>query len=182
MAAAADISTDMTFFVAERRAEMFVTVMPNASKDHAGVIAFPPLILAGYVTVGIIVDGLRHIPLLAARPARMIGTLLFVAAGAQVFWASRLMKRAGTNVNPSRPTNAIVATGPYTYTRNPMYLSLCLAYAGIGLLLNGALPLLLLPLLALTLHFGVIKREERYLTAKFGESYLAYQRRVRRWL
>jgi protein-S-isoprenylcysteine O-methyltransferase Ste14 len=105
-----------------------------------------------------------------------------VAAGAQAFWASRQMKRAGTNVNPDKPTIAIVTAGPYRYTRNPMYLSLCLLHLGIGLLINGVLPVLFTVPLALTLHFGVIKREERYLAAKFGEPYLAYQRRVRRWI
>ncbi len=92
------------------------------------------------------------------------------------------MERAGTNIKPSLPTTAIVAAGPYRYTRNPMYLSLCLLYLALSLLINGALPVLFIVPLALTLHFGVIKREERYLAAKFGETYLAYQRSVRRWV
>lgn len=156
--------------------------MSAESKDHPGVIAFPPLILAAHVVTGGLAHWLWPIPLLPSPLARTIGVILAVAAGAQAFWASRIMHRAGTNVRPSLPTTVIVAAGPYRYTRNPMYLSLCLLYLGLSLLLNGVLPLLFLVSLALTLHFGVIRREERYLTAKFGETYLAYQRRVRRWI
>ncbi len=157
--------------------------VPPESKDHAGVIAFPPLIFAGHTAVGAAWHYcLWPVPLLPPLPARIIGTLLAVMAGTQAWWASRVMHRAGTNVNPHRPTVAIVSGGPYVYTRNPMYLSLCLLHLGIALLINGLAPLLLLAPLALTLNFGVIKREERYLAAKFGESYLSYQRSVRRWL
>ncbi|MEI6107593.1 MAG: isoprenylcysteine carboxylmethyltransferase family protein [Opitutae bacterium] len=156
--------------------------MTDARQDNAGVIAFPPLILACYVVVGGAAHWLHPIPLLPMLPARVLGIVLLVAAGAQSLWAARTMKRAGTNVNPGLPATTIVAAGPYTYTRNPMYLSLCMVFTGLGLLANGLLPLLLLPLLALTLHCGVIKREERYLAAKFGASYLDYQRRVRRWI
>ena len=156
--------------------------MSASDRDHAGVIAFPPLIFAAHVVAGGLAHWLWPIPLLPSPSARTIGAILAVAAGAQAFWAARIMNRAGTNVRPSQPTTAIVAAGPYTYTRNPMYLSLCLLYLGISLLIDGVLPVLFLVPLALTLHFGVIKREERYLAAKFGETYLAYQRRVRRWI
>ena len=156
--------------------------MSDKAKDNAGVIAFPPLILAVHVAAGGFAHWLCPLPLLPPLPARSFGVMLALAAGAQAFWASLIMKRAGTNVRPSLPTTALVAAGPYTYTRNPMYLSLCLLYLGLSLLINGVLSVLFLVPLALTLHFGVIKREERYLAAKFGETYLAYQRRVRRWI
>ena len=156
--------------------------MTVVTKDHARVIAFPPLILAAHVVAGGFAHWLWPIPLLPSPFARTIGVIFAVAAGAQAFWAARIMKRAGTNVRPSLPTTAIVATGPYRYTRNPMYLSLCLLYFGLSLLVNGVLPVLFLVPLALTLHFGVIRREEHYLAAKFGETYLSYQRRVRRWI
>ncbi len=156
--------------------------MTAEAKDNPGVIAFPPLILAGHVAAGGLAHWLCPLPLLPSPSARIIGVMFAVAAGAQAFWATRTMRRAGTNVRPSLPTTAIVAAGPYRYTRNPMYLSLCLLYLGLSLLINGVLPLLFLVPLAFTLHYGVIKREERYLAAKFAESYLAYQRRVRRWI
>lgn len=92
------------------------------------------------------------------------------------------MHAAGTNVRPDRPTTAVVSTGPYRISRNPMYVSLCALQVGIALLIDGLMPLLFLIPLALTLHFGVIRREERYLEAKFGPDYIAFKSRVRRWL
>ncbi len=92
------------------------------------------------------------------------------------------MKAAGTNVRPDRPALTIVRNGPYRFTRNPMYLSLCLLQLALGFVLDGWVPLLLAIPLLVTLHFGVVLREERYLEAKFGEQYLLFKREVRRWI
>ena len=156
--------------------------MSVEAHDHPGVIAWPPLIFAAHALAGGVAHWLWPIALLPVLPARISGAMLVVVSGAQALWASSAMKQAGTAIHPTHPTTTIVTAGPYRYTRNPMYLSLCLLHLGIGLLLNGAFPVLFLIPLALTLHFGVIRREERYLAGKFGETYLAYQRRVRRWL
>jgi protein-S-isoprenylcysteine O-methyltransferase Ste14 len=92
------------------------------------------------------------------------------------------MRRAGTNVDPYHPTTAIVEAGPYRYTRNPLYVG------------NGpdlrrhkrpgerAPAALLLPVVLHLVDRGVIKREERYLEGKFGDEYLRYKGRVRRWI
>src|SRR2546423_4280262 len=91
-------------------------------------------------------------------------------------------KKAETNVNPAEPALTIVRGGPYRFTRNPMYLALCLLQVALGFLLNDWITLLFVVPLALIMHYGVILREERYLTAKFGEPYLELNRAVRRWL
>ena len=92
------------------------------------------------------------------------------------------MKQAGTNINPLQPATSLVTTGPFRFSRNPLYLSLTLLFAGLSLILNSLWGLIALaPVLAI-LHFGVILREERYLEAKFGESYRQYRTQVRRWL
>lgn len=101
---------------------------------------------------------------------------------ALAFWAQHVMKAAGTNIRPDRPTLTVVKTGPFRFTRNPMYVSLCLLQLAIGCFLNGWPPLLFALVLALVLHFGVILREEDYLERKFGEEYLSFKRGVRRWL
>jgi protein-S-isoprenylcysteine O-methyltransferase Ste14 len=91
-------------------------------------------------------------------------------------------KKAGTNVHPSDPALTIVRGGPYHFTRNPMYLALCLVQVALGFFLNDWITLLFVVPLALILHYGVVLREERYLTAKFGEPYLQLKRDVRRWI
>jgi protein-S-isoprenylcysteine O-methyltransferase Ste14 len=92
------------------------------------------------------------------------------------------MVRSGTNVIPNQPTLAIVTDGPFRYTRNPLYIGATLAYTGLALIFNSFWPLLLLPALLMVIHWGVVRREERYLEAKFGTLYLAYKDRVPRWL
>lgn len=92
------------------------------------------------------------------------------------------MKRAGTDPRPSRPSTAIVTSGPFRFMRNPMYVGTTSLYAGVSLLANAVWPLVLLVPLLLVLRWGVVSREERYLEAKFGDSYRAYRAQVRRWL
>lgn len=92
------------------------------------------------------------------------------------------MKAAGSNVNPAEPALTIVRGGPYRFTRNPMYLALCLLQLALGLLLNDWSALFFVIPLALLLHYGVVLREEKYLEAKFGDEYLSLKREVRRWL
>jgi protein-S-isoprenylcysteine O-methyltransferase Ste14 len=76
----------------------------------------------------------------------------------------------------------IVTHGPFRLSRNPIYLANSLAYLGLTLVFNTPWPLLLiLPMLAI-LYWGIIRREERYLEAKFGEPYLSYKACVRRWI
>jgi len=99
-----------------------------------------------------------------------------------VLSARAQMVKAGTNVRPDLPSTAIVTGGPYRFTRNPMYLSLCLLNLGIGLMLRDLVPVFLTLVLVAVLQTGVIVREERYLEAKFGEVYASYRRRVRRWI
>jgi protein-S-isoprenylcysteine O-methyltransferase Ste14 len=91
------------------------------------------------------------------------------------------MKQAGTNINPTQPTTALVTKGPYLISRNPLYLGLTMLYTGIALLSNLFWSILLLPVIVRIINEGVIAREERYLENKFGEQYKKYKERVPRW-
>ncbi|HTQ30348.1 MAG TPA: isoprenylcysteine carboxylmethyltransferase family protein [Opitutaceae bacterium] len=166
---------------------MVVAEMSDAgsqpSRDHPGVIAFPPLLFAG----GALLSGSLHFiwPLrLSGHRWLSLAAGILLAAGAATLakWAERTMKAAGTNVRPDRPALTVVRTGPYRFTRNPMYLALCLLQLALGFALNDWISLLAVIPLALILHFGVVRREEKYLEMKFGEHYLALKRDVRRWL
>jgi len=150
--------------------------------DHPNVIAFPPLIFASFATGSGLLHYFFRIAVLDSRTRFAIGGTLALAAVTQAIWASRVMHAEGTNVNPGKPALKIVRRGPYRYTRNPMYLSLCVLHLALGFLFNSWIMLLAALPLAAVLNFGVIVREERYLAAKFGEEYLAYLRTVRRWI
>lgn len=156
--------------------------MTAPDQDHPGVITYPPLIFLFCLLVGLGLHWLAPATLTPRLPLRILGGALVVVAGLLAGLARSAMIRAGTNVLPTKPTTAIVSAGPYRFTRNPMYLALCLLHAGIALLFCWLTPLVMTAVLATILHVGVILREEKYLAAKFGQVYLDYQKSVRRWL
>jgi len=152
------------------------------TKDHPGVIAFPPLIWLVGAALSILVHFLFPCRIMRSGVPLALGIALAVVAPSLAIWAGRVLKAAGTNVRPNQPALIIVRTGPYRFTRNPMYLALCLLQVALGLFLNDWSALLFVIPLAVILHYGVILREEKYLETKFGDPYLALKRDVRRWL
>lgn len=92
------------------------------------------------------------------------------------------LNKANTNVPPWKPTNAIVKTGVYRFTRNPLYLSLWLLQIGLGLVLDNAAIVTGSFFFLLITWWVAVRKEEEYLEKKFGEEYLAYKKRVRRWM
>lgn len=149
--------------------------------DHPNVVALPPFIYLALFMVGLVLEFFWRTHVLTPTVRLAIGPLLFVAGMLLGFRAYRSFQRADTNVEVYKPATALVTTGPYRYTRNPIYISLALAYVGAGLLADSLWVLgLLAPVLAI-IHYGVILREEQYLRRKFGGTYERYQAAVRRW-
>ena len=96
--------------------------------------------------------------------------------------AAGLFRRRGTAVEPWKPSTVLINEGPYRFSRNPIYLGFAITYAGLAIAMNSWVALMLLfPCLVVVDRF-VIRREERYLEARFGVDYIAYCGRVRRWL
>ena len=157
--------------------------MDTVEDRGPGVVVFPPILFAATFLVGCLLQWLVPMPFWQATwSRRVLGAVVFVAALLFARWGERTMKEAGTNVRPDRPSTAIVDDGPFRYTRNPLYLSVAGMFVGLAQMANSAWFLLLLVPMLLVLHFGVVRREERYLEAKFGEAYRAYRARVRRYL
>jgi protein-S-isoprenylcysteine O-methyltransferase Ste14 len=114
--------------------------------------------------------------------SRVLGWILFTVPYLLAIWGVFTFRRHQTPVDPRGNVAKIVSSGPFRFTRNPMYLTLMIVYIGGVLafrLVWGAL--WLIPLF-LSLQYGVIGPEERYLNAKFGDEYIRYTRRVRRWI
>ena len=150
--------------------------------DNPGVRVPPPLLYALAVLLGFLLDRQWPLPI-GANQVRTIAAWMFV-----IGWAALALpaigwfRRQKTSMIPVRPANALVLSGPYKLTRNPMYVGLALLTIGLGLFLATWWPIvLLLPALAVVQQF-VILPEERYLQRRFGAEYDAYARRVRRWL
>lgn len=155
---------------------------PASLPDAPGVIVFPPVLFVGTLLLGLGIHLLWPMHLASGFAIRIAGAVLMIASGALARWASGTMRRAGTNVLPSKPTLSIVTNGPFRFSRNPLYLASALLYLGLTLVFNSGWPLLLFAPMLAVLDWGVIRREERYLEVKFGDTYLAYKARVRRWL
>jgi protein-S-isoprenylcysteine O-methyltransferase Ste14 len=154
-----------------------------SDSDNAGVRFPPPFIYLGVLLIGIGAERfvpLRHFGL--DRSLLVILGLTLVAAGILLgVSAVGLFRRSDTTPEPWTSTTAIVTTGVYRYTRNPMYLGMASIYAGLAAVADSPLALILLPAVLLIIQSQVIAREESYLAAKFGDVYLDYKRRVRRW-
>lgn len=154
--------------------------------EAAKVRFFPPGIPLITVAIGWLLN--RLWPLydlfyLAAPLRYYLGIgLIFGAVALLGFWAVLLFRQGGQSENPWKPTTQIEQRGPYQFTRNPMYLQLVLVCLGIAIATNNWWILLLTPLTVWALQTLAIKPEEAYLEATFGEEYLAYKARVRRWL
>jgi protein-S-isoprenylcysteine O-methyltransferase Ste14 len=148
----------------------------------AGVRFPPPFLYVGVLLLALLLQRLVPLNPLPRTFSRTAAALLLLPGLGLVFWSIWLFLRAKTSPLPMRPTTAIVRSGPYRWTRNPMYLGMLLIYIGIALLFDIFWALVLIPVLMSLVVQLVIHREERYLLATFGEEYRSYQAQVRRWI
>jgi protein-S-isoprenylcysteine O-methyltransferase Ste14 len=156
--------------------------VPNGHGDNPGVVAPPPVIYAVPLAAGLYLNRANPFPVMPEQFAWWIGVALIAVAVVLDLSAFVQFWRKHTPLMPYKPTTAIVQSGPFRITRNPIYLALTIGYVGIALVMNTAWPLLVLPLVLVVMHRGVILREELYLAQKFGDEYLSYKTRVRRWI
>jgi protein-S-isoprenylcysteine O-methyltransferase Ste14 len=144
--------------------------------------ARPPLVYLGAIALGLgiqLAAPVRFVPAGASVP---LGAVATAGAIALFVFSVRTLRAAGTPVPGNRPTTAIVRTGPYRFTRNPIYLSFSLLQIGLALLVNSAWLLVTLVPAAALMALVVVPREERYLEARFPAEYPPYRASVRRWL
>jgi protein-S-isoprenylcysteine O-methyltransferase Ste14 len=152
-----------------------------ATADNAGVIARPPLLYAAAFVIVLALRWFWQLPLLGHAVALSAGVSLIVLGVGIAITGRRALQAAATNVDPMRPTTAIVTSGPYRFSRNPLYVALTLLYVGLTLAFNTLWGLVVLVPLVITMHCGVVRREERYLERKFGDVYRQYRSKVRRY-
>jgi protein-S-isoprenylcysteine O-methyltransferase Ste14 len=172
----------------------------TVSADTAGVIAPPPLIYIGFLLLGWAILQISATPAVAAalgpdaagwiglgfgletQTRRLVALPLIVGGLLLDGAAAGYFRRIGTAVEPWKPSTVLAVDGLYRFSRNPIYLGFAITYVGLAVAMDSLLVLLLLiPCLWVVDRF-VIRREERYLSARFGAGYEAYRARVRRWL
>lgn len=152
---------------------------------NARIFPIPPVVAGLFIGAGWALG--QFIPLSnrtapVASEYRIAGGIIMACAFAIAGLAFFEMRRARTTFHPGAEVNALVQSSVFSRTRNPMYLSLTLIALGLGIATVNPWMILLAPALLLYLQERVVKREEAYLTERFGSKYIAYRRKVRRWL
>jgi protein-S-isoprenylcysteine O-methyltransferase Ste14 len=158
------------------------TTQSHGDGDVPGVIAPPPLIYLGGLAAGFGLEALLDSPSLPGAVTWPVGTALVVTGGALARSFFRSFERARTPVSPYSTPTTLVTTGAYRISRNPGYLGMALVYGGIAVVTGSLWALAPLVVVLSVIDRGVIVREERFLERKFGEDYLRFKRRTRRWL
>ena len=146
-------------------------------------MAPPPLLILPFAFAGVILR--MWLPLQVfgmERTGHLIGWPLLILSIGLELWSVRTMAHLHESPAVYRPTKNLVTSGPFAFSRNPMYLGFVLIHLGLGLVVNTLWHLLLLPVPVILLHYGVIVREERYLEGRFHDNYRRYRIRVRRWI
>jgi len=155
------------------------------SKRHADVLVRPPVLYLGGLCAGALIELVMPLgPGLAGGALRpiIIGFGLAAIGLTIGVRAIRQFRDAGTSVQVYEPTEALVTDGLYGWSRNPIYVGLSVLYTGLAIALTSGWTLLVLPIVIWVMNWGVIDREEAYLETEFGEAYLAYKKKVPRWL
>ena len=151
-------------------------------QDNDATKLSPPLLFMLPMVAGALLHTIFGFSLLSSD-INISSGVPFVALGVVlVTWSVWLMRDAGTTPQPGQPTTALVTTGPFRFSRNPIYVAYVPIYVGTALVVNSLTVLLFLPVAVLLIQRVVIRREEQYLENKFGQEYLDYKSKVRRWL
>ena len=142
----------------------------------------PPLVFLTSLVSGAVMHLAMPLPFLPATLAVALGVPLVALAIALFSYSVAQFRAAGTPVPARKPTTVIVRTGPYRFSRNPIYLAFSVFQLGIAIWANSVWLLATLVGAVALIHYVVIRREEQYLERKFGAQYLDYTASVRRWL
>jgi len=150
--------------------------------DHAAVVVNPILIYLGLAAAAILLQRVFSLPIIPAAVGHVLGIIFLALNFGFGLTALIGMVRVKTSPNPDRPSTTLVMSGPYRFTRNPMYFGLTLLFAGLLTFFQISWGLLLIPLVIWLITAWVIIPEEKYMQEKFGEEYLIYKSKVRRWI
>jgi protein-S-isoprenylcysteine O-methyltransferase Ste14 len=155
--------------------------MPPRDKPRIKIV--PPKIAGMFLLVGIFFSFVAPLPVFSFWTSLFVGLLVFVPAGAAIaWWGFHTFAEHKTDFRIDRPASCVVKTGPYAFSRNPIYVGGALLYIGIALLFNAGWAVLgVIPLMYI-IHQRVVLPEEEYLEKKFGQEYRDYKAKVKRWL
>lgn len=150
--------------------------------DSEGVRAPPPVIYLSFIVLGIGLQFRWPLNFLPIETRLPLGFVLVVLSLVLFAWAVRTFLAAKTSFDHRKPTTSLISSGPFRFSRNPIYVGMTLFGLGVGVLLDNLWIVLLMLPAAFVIRFFVIAREEDFMQNKFGEDYLRYKSSVRRWI
>jgi protein-S-isoprenylcysteine O-methyltransferase Ste14 len=153
--------------------------------DRPSPFPWPPFLLVAAVAAAVALERLvlpLPVPFAETGLVRFAGLLVLAAGAGLIVWAAIEFRRHRTSIRPDRGSDALLLAGPYAFSRNPIYLGDALALAGAAVAFNRLWLLLAVPVFLFLVDRLAVRPEEAYLARRFGEAYLDYMARVRRWL
>jgi protein-S-isoprenylcysteine O-methyltransferase Ste14 len=142
----------------------------------------PPVYFLISILLMFIVSYLMPLSYLIYLPLRVFGGLLILLGLGMITWCAYSYKQAGTPIKPFEKSTILVKDGCYRFSRNPMYLGMVIILIGTWIALGTFSPVLVIPVFIYIIQAGFIIYEEQLLVKWFGDDYLDYQEKVRRWL
>ena len=158
--------------------------MKNEPKDNAGIRIPPPLFFFACLGTGLLLEYLSpiHLVSISIIPRVIVGGIFILISIYFSLSGFVVLIKNKTPFDTAKSTVRIVQEGPYRFSRNPLYLSLLILLFAISVLTASLWVLCTLPVLYILFLFKAVKPEESYLLQKFGEEYLSYSSKVRRWI
>ena len=156
--------------------------MSEVKVDHADVKIAPPVLMLIHIFMALLLNWLLPLPYVFPGILEWFGYALVVIGLGLPFSAANQFMKAHTTLDPHGSVTTIVRSGPYQFSRNPIYLGFLCFLIGFPLIFRTYWGLILSPLFIMLMNRLVIKHEEAYLQKKFGDVYASYKSRVRRWL
>jgi protein-S-isoprenylcysteine O-methyltransferase Ste14 len=157
--------------------------MGGPQEQRASAVPWPPLLLAAAIGAALALGRLYPLPWpgIDDMPARIIGYGLGLVGLLLIGWGAVTLYQAGTTVSPHRQADHLVTHGAFAFRRNPIYMGEVLMLLGLAQATGNIWMAIMAPLFAVSVLVLAILPEERHLEARFGEDYLAYKERTRRW-
>lgn len=151
-------------------------------QDNAGVRIPPPTVFVVLSVTGLLLQKIMPLNMHLSEWVKYLGLGTFILTAVGLVYMIYFFKKHQTEIEPWRSTERILTSGPFRFSRNPIYLLSCGIPIGLAFGYHTYWPLIMLPPSILIVQYWAIVREEKYLEAKFGEEYLSYKSKVRRWL
>ena len=150
--------------------------------DNPGVKTPTPLIFLGFGLFGIVIHYLKPLTIIGPLWLLYLGVIILISSFFGFGYMVNFYKKNETEIEPTKTTSKIITSGLYRYSRNPVYLISCAGPIGLGFIFMTYWAMFAFIPALIVVYFTAVKKEEKYLEKKFGQEYLDYKKKVRRWL